>query len=263
MRVNVKLLVLSFELLLAVTLPALGQDYQIRTLEMAHTLFRSATNETMYIEAAKQYEYLVEEEGLRNGSLFYNVGNSWFMAGDVGRAILNYRRAEIFIPNNADLEHNLKAALEMRTDLIPSKEPHPLAARLMGWHLNTSTMLRWRLFTTCWLLFWGALFWMARTTKKDARITTLVTGALSILLLSSLATEYVLNQKTKSGVITAGEVMARKGDGDMYAPAFLEPLHAGTEFKELENRGNWRHIRLADGQTCWIPMAAAEVVVLR
>jgi len=262
-RVNVKFLVLSFELSLAATLSALGQDYQIRTLEMAHTLFRSATNETMYAEAAKQYEYLVEEEGLRNGYLFYDVGNSWFMAGDVGRALLNYRRAELFMPNNADLKHNLETALEMRTDLIPPKEPHPLAVRLLGWHLNTSSLLRWWLFAACWLLFWGAWFWMVRTTKKDARIATLATGVLSALLLGSLAMEYVLSQKAQPGVITTGEVLARKGDGDMYAPAFLEPLHAGTEFNELEKRGKWRHIRLADGQTCWIPKTAAETIVLR
>ena len=89
-------------------------DYQIQTLDNAHSMFRGATNAAMYAEAAQQYEYLVKEEGLRNGHLFYNVGNSWFMAGDVGRAILNYRRAELFMPNNADLQHNLKAALEMR-----------------------------------------------------------------------------------------------------------------------------------------------------
>jgi len=262
-RTSVKFLVLSIQLSLAATLPALGQDYQIQTLETAHTLFRSATNETMYAEAAKQYEYLVKEEGLRNGPLFYNVGNSWFMAGDAGRAILYYRRAERFMPSNADLKHNLKAALEMRTDLIPPKEPHPLAARLLGWHLNSSTPVRWWLFAACWLLFWGAGFWMARTTKKDARLATLATGILSVLLLGSLATEYVLNQRAQPGVITAGEVLARKGNDDMYAPAFLEPLHSGTEFKQLEKRGNWRHIRLADDQTCWIPETAAETVVPR
>ena len=46
------------------------------------------------------------------------------------------------------------------------------------------------------------------------------------------------------------------------APAFLDPLHSGTEFKRLENRGTWWHVRLADGQTCWIPSDAAETVAL-
>jgi hypothetical protein len=262
MKMCFKFSVLSAQLLAAV-LPTLASDYKSQTLEQAHDMFRAATNSAMYAEAAKQYGYLVEEEGIRNGHLFYTLGNSWFMAGDVGRAILNYRRAQQFLPNHADVQQNLKVTRGMRTDLIPEKEPHPLAAKLLGWHLNTSISLRWRLFAFCWLLLWGAWFWMLRTSKKEARITTLATGVLSAILLTSLLTEFTLKQQAPPGVVTAREVLARKGDGNMYAPAFLEPLHSGTEFQSLEERGTWRHIRLADGQTCWIPAAAAEPIRLR
>ena len=87
-----------------------------------------------------------------------------------------------------------------------------------------------------------------------------ITGALSAVLLISLAADTVLGRRTAAGVIVAGEVPARKGDGERYAHAFQEPLHSGTEFHSLETRGEWRHIRLADGQTCWIPARAAESV---
>jgi len=249
-----------FCLSLLVVLPALGKDYQLTTLETAHAMFHSATNATMYAEAARQYEFLVEEEGIRNGQLFYNIGNSWFMADDLGRAILNYRRAGQYMPNNADLQHNLETALELRTDLIPEKEPHPLAAKLLGWHINTPTTFRWWLFACTWLLFWAAWFWMERSTKKESRIATLATGVLSAMLLASLITESAMEHQAQRGVITAKEVLARKGDGSMYAPAFLDPLHSGTEFQRLEDRGKWWHIRLNDGQTCWIPSSAADRV---
>lgn len=241
---------------------AAAADYQMQTLNDAHARFKAATNQVMYAEAAEHYEFLTQEEGIRNGELFYNAGNSWFMAGDPGRAILNYRRAEKLIPTNKDLQYNLKAALALKSDLIPAKEPHPMAARFLGWHLNTSTTFRWRLFACCWILFWSAGFWMSRTPKKEARITAGITGILSVLLLGSLITETVMSRKQLPGVITAREVLARKGDGPMYAPAFLEPLHSGTEFKQHESRGGWRHIELADGQTCWIPVDAAETVDL-
>ncbi|VGO22367.1 SH3 domain-containing protein [Pontiella sulfatireligans] len=255
--------VLSFKLLLLVAaMPALGSDYQLQTLEKANGMFRAATNSAMYAEAARQFEYLVTEEGVRNEQLFYTLGNNWFMAGDVGRAILNYRRAEQYLPNNADLKHNLSSALELRTDLIPEKEPHPLAAKLLGWHFKSSTALRWWLFAFVWMLFWGAWLWARHSTKKEAGITLAVTAVLSVVLLASLLTEYIQEKKATPGVITANEVLARKGDGDMYAPAFLEPLHSGSEFQTLEVRGPWRHIRLADGQTCWISSAAAESVAL-
>jgi hypothetical protein len=244
------------------TLPTLGKDYRLQTLETANDLFRSATNSTGYAEAAKQYELLVQEDGILNGSIFYNLGNSWFMAGDVGRAILNYRRAELYLPNNADVKHNLKNALKLRTDLIPEKAASPWVKKLFGWHLNTSPRFRGECFAISWLVLWGSWFWLLRSPRKEARITAVVSGILSILLLGSLITESILKHAAVPGVVTAKEVIARKGDGTMYAPTFLDPLHSGTEFQCLEERGDWLHIRLADGQGCWIPKNAGEKVVL-
>jgi len=260
MRIDFKFCVFGF--LLAAALPALAADYQLQTLEKAHGMFRAATNAAMYAETARQYEFLVEEEGVRNGNLFYTLGNCWFMAGDTGRAILNYRRAALYLPNNDDVRHNLKAALELRADLIPEKAPPALAAKLFGWHFNTPTALRWWAFVFCWVVFWCAWLWVTRSPKKEARITAIAAGALSAILLASLLTEYLLKQRAHPGVVVAQEVLARKGDGTMYAPAFLEPLHSGTEFQRLEDRGKWWHIRLADGQSCWIPAVAAEPVAL-
>ncbi len=249
-------------LLLALALPAFGENYQLQTLETAQGMFRAATNETQYAEAAQQFEYLVEEEGVRNGHLFYTLGNSWFMAGDLGRAILNYRRAEAYLPSNADVQHNLNAALALRTDLIPEQARHPLAAKLLGWHFNTSPALRGWLFAFCWIVLWGAWFLAQRSSKKKARIAAAFAGVFSALLLASLATEAFTKHRAQPGVVVAPEVLARKGDGERYAPAFRDPLHSGTEFQRIEKRKDWWHIRLADGQTCWIPAAAAKTVFL-
>lgn len=256
-----KLLILFF--LFSAVFPAFGKDYLVQALENAHASFRSATNSAMYVEAAQQYESLIHEEGIRNGHLFYTTGNSWFMAGDVGRAILNYRRAELFIPNDADLKHNLEAASGLKADLIPKKEPHPLAARLLGWHFGTSTQARWMLFSATWIACWGLLYWTLRSSRKEAKVGGAVTGILALSLLLSLISESIIHQRADPGVITSNEVVARKGDGPMYAPAFLDPLHSGTEFQSLETRGKWRHIRLVDGQTCWIPTSAGEAVAIK
>ena len=109
-----KLNILSALLLSCST--TMAADYNRQTLEKAHGLFRGATNTAMYAEAAQQYEYLVKEEGIRNGHLFYTQGNAWFMADDLGRAILNYRRAGHYLPNTDDVQHNLNTALEQRTE---------------------------------------------------------------------------------------------------------------------------------------------------
>lgn len=256
-----KFKVLSFTgLLLVLAFPSFGKDYQLQTLETAQTMFRAATNESMYAEAAQQFDYLVAEEGIRNGSLFYTLGNCWFMAGDLGRSILNYRRAASYLPRHADVQHNLNAARALRTDLIPEKERHPLMDKLLGWHFKGSASLRGWFFSASWLALWGAVFWARRSTKKKAPICVISAGLLSAVLLTSLATEAIMKRRAQPGVIIAAEVLARKGDGERYAPAFQEPLHSGTEFLQLETRETWWNIQLADGQTCWIPADAAETV---
>src|SRR5262249_18396747 len=42
-----------------------------------------------------------------SGNLYFNVGNAWFKAGDVGRAILDWERARRLVPGDPDLLANL------------------------------------------------------------------------------------------------------------------------------------------------------------
>ncbi|MCF7847825.1 MAG: hypothetical protein K9M45_03155 [Kiritimatiellales bacterium] len=262
---SVKFQVLSFKLLLLAALPAFAADipeYQIKTLEKAHSMFRAATNSTMYAEAAKQYEFLVQEENIHNGHLYYTLANTHFLAGNIGRAILNYRRAEKYTPRNADLRHNLDYARKQRIDLIPSKERSAMTEKLLGWHYHIPTALRWWLFAASYLLMWGAWVWVGKSRRNEARIAFAAAALLSVVLATSLVVELAAARQMKDGVILAKEVLARKGDGEIYAPSFLEPLHTGTEFRLLESRGQWWYIRLADGQSCWIPAHAAETVEL-
>ena len=62
------------------------------------------------------------------------------------------------------------------------------------------------------------------------------------------------------GVIIADSLVARQGDGHSYEPSFSSGLHSGTEFLVLEDRGDWWHIRLADGRETWIVAGAGELI---
>ena len=59
---------------------------------------------------------------------------------------------------------------------------------------------------------------------------------------------------------TEGRKSARKGDADTYEAAFTEPLHAGTEFVLVEDRGDWVQAELSDGRRCWLPARAVGLV---
>src|SRR5262249_50947196 len=60
-------------------------------------------------EAASAYEKLVQS-GQVSAALYFNLGNAFFKAGQVGRAIAEYRRAEQLTPRDPDLRANLQFA---------------------------------------------------------------------------------------------------------------------------------------------------------
>ena len=76
-----------------------------------------AYKEDRYQEAIDGYFQLIDN-GYVNGHLYYNLGNAYFRSGQLGRAILNYKRAQLLIPRDADLNFNLRYALDQTQDAI-------------------------------------------------------------------------------------------------------------------------------------------------
>ncbi|MCW5979436.1 MAG: hypothetical protein KIT09_15270 [Bryobacteraceae bacterium] len=236
----------------------------------ANALYREA-NETslrdpsaareIYQRAALRLERIAREGGIRNGKLFYNLGNAYYQAGDIGRAILNYRRAELYVPGDPNLAQNLAQARKSRQDSIEEKQRTRVLRTLLFWHYDMSRAAR------AWLLalfsgaFWAGAAVRLRRSEWMPRTALAAAGALAVLFLVSLAAE-AAGDRRPAGVILAAEVTARKGDGESYEPSFQEPLHAGAEFELLETRSGWRHIELPDGRQCWIPAGAAAPVPL-
>ena len=65
--------------------------------------------EGRFEDAAKDFSELIQS-GRGNGHLYYNLGNAFFRQGRIGHAILNYERAHVLIPRDADLNFNLRYA---------------------------------------------------------------------------------------------------------------------------------------------------------
>src|SRR5512141_3017076 len=60
-------------------------------------------------DALAIYESILRN-GYVSGPLYYNLGNAYYRAGNIPRAILNYERALRFMPGDDDLRHNLQLA---------------------------------------------------------------------------------------------------------------------------------------------------------
>ncbi|MBR0459844.1 MAG: hypothetical protein IJJ26_11460, partial [Victivallales bacterium] len=203
--------------------------------------------------AAARLERLDNEGKLSNGPLFYNLGNIHFRLGHIGDAILYYRRAELYTPNDTNLRENLAFVRRSRQDNIPEQEAKRVLKTLFFWHYDFAIRTR----ENITILLFGILFslltfrlfhhrrWLTALSLTVAAFTLVSTASITISLYSFY--------HNRPGVITANEVTARKGNSNSYEPAFETPLHAGTEFTLLEQRPQWLHIQLPNGQQCWLP----------
>ena len=59
-----------------------------------------------YASAIQIYENLLKKG--EAAEVYYNLGNSYYKADDIARAILNYERALLLEPGNADIRANLE-----------------------------------------------------------------------------------------------------------------------------------------------------------
>ena len=209
--------------------------------------------------AAARFQMLVDD-GVVNGRLYYNLGNAYLQAGELGRAILQYRRAERFVAGDDRLEGNLRYARSLRRDQIAPRGERALADALLSWHHTTSPQARMWFFVVAYVLVWLILIWWM---FRRPGVWRYVAGGCAILWIAcgvSLAVELTSLGKNLEGVILRGEVIVRKGNGEGFAPQFEQPLHEGVEFSVPEQRGDWLSIELPDGKTGWIPVDVAGLI---
>lgn len=257
--------------LLLLVLPAaqatLAPDQAEKIFAEANDRFRQA-NElrerdanaafSLYQAAALRYERLIQEGGIRNGRVHYNLANAYFRMSDLGRAILHYRRAERLLPGDPDLQQSLSYVRSRRLDRFERSTGARVLQTLAFWHYDVSSAARLVGFAVVWALLWAALIRRRLLTKPWFGPEVGALAAASILLGASLIVEIAEQSADASAVIVAAQSTARRGDGVGYEEAFTDPLHAGAEVEILAERPAWTQIALPDARTAWVPAADVE-----
>lgn len=237
--------------------------------EEAKSLFKQADEtairypqeaQALYAKAAMRYERIIREGGIYNGKIFYNLGNVYFRMDDLGRAILNYRRAGLYMPDDANLKQNLAYAREKRQDRIEERQETRILKTLFFWHYDLSRDARVIAFIISFMIMWGVACVRIFVKRSFVGWCIAAASALSLIFAGSIAADEISYNRDRPGVIISSEVTARKGNSETYQPSFKEPLHSGTEFILVEDRGDWLNIELADARTCWVPAGDVEMV---
>lgn len=215
----------------------------------------------LYGKAILLYEKIIEQGNVRNARLYYNLGNAYFLTDDIGRAILNYRRALELDSGDVNIRNNLAFARSHRIDQVSARAETRVLETLFFWHYDFSPQTRLRLAILSFAgLCLGATVILWRGRGPVSSTVVVLSGLLCLCFFVSVAVESHRRSTCLGGVVTAPQIVARQGDGPNYAPSFKDPLHAGTEFDLIDRRPGWFHIELADGSKAWVPDTAAELI---
>jgi hypothetical protein len=214
---------------------------------------------TAFRNSAERFQMLVDD-GIQNGELFYDLGNAWYQAGDLGRSIASYLRAQRLMPDDPRLEANLAWARSVVRPQIAADDHEALLRRLAFWHDGWSLQTRMVVFAAFWLLLWGALLVRALRRYQGWNYLSGVAAMIAVLLGGSILLDVSAGTTSTTGVLVGDDVVIRKGNAESFQPQFEEPMHQGVEFKVLEERPDWLHIELNNGSSGWIPASDAEIV---
>jgi hypothetical protein len=194
----------------------------------------------LFAEAALRFE---------SAKRFLNAGNSWFFAGENGRALADYRAAQRRWPFDGPLHESIEFLRANRADgVAPAATPTSRVAAFGRRFCMWAPVLRVGLFVLGYLAAW-MVFLAAQL--RGWRIRRAVWVVLIAAVLVPLASVAQTSFQPAEGVVIE-DAVARLGPGYAYDPAFRQPLHKAAEFSWMETRQGWVRVRLPDGSEGWL-----------
>jgi len=202
----------------------------------------------LFVDAALQFE---------TAERFLNAGNSWYFAGENGRALANYRAAERRSPFDPQVRESIEFLRDNRADAFPPPAA-PAGVLAATWHRygTWAPVLRVGSFVLAYSIAWIVFLTAQLSGRRVGRAVWVVLFLAAMVPLVSLAHS---SFQPVEGVVIE-DAVARLGPGYAYDPAFKQPLHKATEFRWLETRQGWVRVRLPDSSEGWLPKSGCMEV---
>lgn len=214
-----------------------------------------------YDEAIKLYSGLLKEG--TNADIYYNLGNCYYKTDRIAHAILNYERAFLLEPSDADIRFNLELARTKTVDkIIPESEMF-----FITWFkslVNIMSMDAWAytgvvaFVLTCILAF--IFYFSNRVLMKKIGFFGAATMFILVVLSNVFAWRQHVAQNSRTGaVVMVTSVVVKSTPNESGTDLFV--LHEGTRVEIIDaSMKDWKEIRLADGKVGWMPAQSIEVI---
>lgn len=198
-------------------------------------------------KAISDYEKLVAQEN-NSATVYFNLANAYFKSGNIGKAILNYERAERLAPFDEDIHHNLRFARHKTVDQI---QEHPI---ITDKFLGILSAFGWKMvaLVLVWTGFLFLLLYLFSNHLKKAGgyigFTCLTCACITFWIGKK---QGAIEYKCHFGVVMSEQVYVKSAPDNSSTDLFI--LHEGAKVQLYDHVDGFTKIRIADGRVGWIP----------
>ena len=250
--------ILELIIVAVMALLPLGSGFSSEPRTEEELFFRSnqAYKEGNFSKAIEGYRELIRS-GMKSGHLYYNLGNACFRLNNLGKAILYYERAHLFIPRDADLNFNLGYARDQTQDALP--QSRSFIGLTFFWLDSLSRSELVLCFAVVNLIIWLVL--LARLFHRPEWTYYLIFFLLILWLLagSSLGLKWYQEATDNRAVIIEEEINVLAGPDSNDTVLFQ--LHEGTIVCHERSEDGWSLIRLPDEKRGWVRAGTVERII--
>lgn len=206
-------------------------------------------------EAIALYEALAAK-GVVHEDLFYNLGNAYFRAEQLGKAIWSYERALRVDPAMDDARFNLEVARDRVAsrvvDRLEGAEAEPLWVRTVTFFSLSELTLAMLALDALLFLLLIALRFLSLGVLRTALIA--IAGFVAVATAGSLALlagHIYLVERVETGIVVAEQAVMREGPN--HGLAERGQLHPGLRVRVIDEQAGWLRVQLANGVDGWLP----------
>jgi tetratricopeptide (TPR) repeat protein len=204
-----------------------------------------------YNTAIALYESILASGGTRP-EVYFNLGSAYFRSGALGRAMLNFRRAEQLTPRDSDLN---QAMLAVRLERVDVQED--ISILMDRTATLTAGVLTVRELSLLLFLLWvgliglGLSLFLRPQWRSSLTPFVLVLGVVFVALASLWANRAYVEQYRPLGVLD-DETTFYSGASRDYLELFR--LSPAAEVRVVEDEAGWGRAVLPDGRQGWVPL---------
>ena len=215
-----------------------------------------------YMEAAEAYESVLKNEGVA-AEVYYNLGNCYYKQDEIPLAVLNYERAFLLDPGDADIRANLALARGKTIDkVVPPSEMF-----FVTWWRDLTNCMSINAWTITGIV---AFILMLVGITVYAFMSQLILrkigvyGAMVMLVILLIANLAALSQHADlthrdTAIIMAPAVTVKSSPSETSTDLFL--IHEGSKVEILDgSMKDWLEVKFEEGKQGWLPATTLEII---